>query len=116
MVADAPKFTCVFYRTASGGEPAREWLRSLSKAARQQVGADLLYVQHFWPTGMPRVRALGSGLHEVRSTAGRSEFRVFFCVRGTTLYILHGIQKKTPKTPAGELAMARARQREVEGV
>lgn len=114
-MADEPKFRCVFYRTASGAEPARDWLRALPKAARRQVGADLLYVQHFWPTGMPRVRALGRGLHEVRSTVGRSEFRVFFCVRGTTLYVLHGIQKKTVKTPASELATARARQREVDG-
>ena len=35
----------VFYRTAQGGEPVREWLRSLPIEDRQKIGRDLALVQ-----------------------------------------------------------------------
>ncbi len=114
-VSASPKITCIWYRSSTGNEPVREWVRGLTREARYEIGADLLYVQSFWPTGMPRVRSLGAGLHELRTTAGRSEYRLFFCVEGTTLVVLHGFQKKTQKTPDNELAIARKRLKKVKG-
>lgn len=35
----------VFYRTATGIEPVREWLRSLPEADRRAIGLDLATVQ-----------------------------------------------------------------------
>jgi phage-related protein len=89
------------------------WLRTLPKGARVAIGADLLNVQTAWPVGMPTVRPLGGGLHELRSTAATGEYRVLFCVAGRTLYALHGFQKKTQKTPPTELETARRRQKDV---
>jgi hypothetical protein len=57
----------VFYRTSAGNEPVREWLQSLTKPEKFRVGVDIWKVQSEWPIGMPHVRPLGSGLHEVRS-------------------------------------------------
>lgn len=34
----------VFFRTDAGGEPVREWLRSLPKEDRQAIGEDILTV------------------------------------------------------------------------
>jgi phage-related protein len=114
-VSASPKLACVWYRSATGTEPVREWVRGLPEEVRREIGADLFYVQAFWPTGMPRVRSLGAGLHELRTTAGRNEYRLFFCVEGDTLVVLHGFQKKTQKTPDDELATARTRLKKVKG-
>ena len=57
----------VFYRTAAGAEPVRDWLRGLSAEDRKTIGADLATVQVGWPIGMPLCGSLGGGLWEVRS-------------------------------------------------
>jgi phage-related protein len=53
--------------------------------------------------------ALGSAQHP----AGKSHRRVFFCAHQETLVTLHGLIKKTPKTPAADLKLTRKRMREV---
>jgi len=49
------KIPAIFYRSASGDEPVREWLKALDKADRQAIGEDIAYVQYKWPIGKPRV-------------------------------------------------------------
>lgn len=51
----------VFYRSAGGAEPVREWLRSLPAQDRRVIGGDLATLQVGWPMGMPLCRALGAG-------------------------------------------------------
>ena len=41
----------VFYRTAAGAEPVREWLRRLSIEDRKTIGTDLATLQVGWPNG-----------------------------------------------------------------
>ena len=50
----------VFYRTSTGVEPVRDWLRSLPDADRQTIGIDLATVQIGWPVGMPLCLSLGA--------------------------------------------------------
>lgn len=35
------KLDAFFYRSATGNEPAREWLKSLAKAERKAIGEDI---------------------------------------------------------------------------
>jgi phage-related protein len=63
----------------------------------------------------PLVGAFGGGLYEVRTSLAGDIYRVFFCVTGDTMFLLHGFQKKTQKTPQREIDTARTRQKEVEG-
>jgi phage-related protein len=64
--------------------------------------------------GMPHTRAMGAGLFEVRAKGREGIGRAFYCtVIGQRIVILHAIVKKTEKTPAHDLDIARARQREV---
>lgn len=35
----------IFYRTAAGSEPVREWLQGLGESERQAIGKDLLRAQ-----------------------------------------------------------------------
>lgn len=107
-----PRLGCAFYRTESGHEPVREWLRDLGKEVSKAVGSDILTVQWNWPVGKPLVDGLAGGLYEVRSTHQRKEYRVFFCISSSTMVLLHGIVKKTRATPRADLELARKRLKE----
>jgi len=70
-----------FYRSDSGREPVREWLKELSLEDRKVIGEDIKDVEFAWPIGMPLVRSLGNELWEVRSSLPRGRIaRVIFCV------------------------------------
>ncbi|MDR2108091.1 MAG: type II toxin-antitoxin system RelE/ParE family toxin [Coriobacteriales bacterium] len=58
---------------------------------------------------MPLIRKMENELWEIRSRFRKGSARVFFIVDGTTMVLLHGIIKKTQKTPQKELDIARAR-------
>ena len=59
---------------------------------------------------MPLVRKIEADLWEVRSrlSAGRIA-RLFFTVEENEIVLLHGFIKKSQKTPANELRLARNR-------
>jgi hypothetical protein len=42
----------IFFRTESGGEPVRTWLRQLSDDDRKKIGEDIKTVEFGWPIGM----------------------------------------------------------------
>lgn len=103
-----------FYRSTSGREPVREWLkRELSLGARQAIGADIKTVQEGWPLGMPLVRKLDTQLWEVRSHAPEGIARVLFTLVEADMVLLHGFTKKSGKTPQDDLALAKQRRNEV---
>jgi phage-related protein len=107
------KTSVVFYQTRAGAETVRDWLKGLDDDDRRAIGQDLMRVQYRWPIGMPLCRALGDGLWEVRSDLSSNRIaRVFFCFTEGQLVALHGIIKKTQKTPAADLDLARKRKRE----
>jgi len=87
-MADDPqpkKIPLIFFRTLTGSEPVRQWLKGLPEEERQAIGKDLVRAQWRWPVGMPLCRAMGSGLWE-----------------------------KTRGTPDEDLALARKRKKELE--
>jgi phage-related protein len=115
MVSTTPQKTpLLFYRSANGKEPAREWLKSLDEPDRQAVGQDLMRAQWRWPVGMPLCRSMGQGLWEIRTNLPSQRIaRVLLCPHEGALVALHGFIKKTQKTPDDELALARKRQKEL---
>lgn len=109
------KLAASFYESASGVEPVREWLKGLSADDRKVIGDDIATLEFGWPVGMPVCRPMGSGLFEVRSTlTGHRIARVLVCAAKGHLVLLHGFEKKTQKTPAGDLALAKKRMKEIE--
>ena len=115
MVKDTTQKTpLVFYRSGSGKEPVREWLKALEAADRLVVGQDLMRAQWRWPVGMPLCRAMGQGLWEIRTELPSQRIaRVLLCHHEGLLIALHAFIKKTQKTPDAELALARKRQKEL---
>jgi hypothetical protein len=45
-----------FYRTETGNEPVREWLKQLEVLDRKIIGTDIKTVEYGWPIGMPTCR------------------------------------------------------------
>jgi phage-related protein len=108
------KIPLAFFRTTSGREPVRDWLKELAREDRRTIGQDLERVQRRWPVGMPLARPLGQGLWEVRSNlTGNRIARVIFCFCEDHLVALTGFIKKAQKAPRGELDLARARKKEL---
>jgi phage-related protein len=103
-----------FWRSAAGREPVREWLNELRRQDKRTMGRDIAKVQFGWPIGLPLCRPLSGGLWEVRSALpSKRQARVFFGFYDGMLIALHAIIKKTQKTPADELVLARQRLKEV---
>ncbi|WP_407519608.1 type II toxin-antitoxin system RelE/ParE family toxin [Methylobacterium oryzisoli] len=103
------RISAEFYRTESGNEPVREWLRSLPLADRQTIGKDIRKAEYGWPIGMPTCDALGDGLWEIRTSLNHRIARVFFCLAEGRMILLHGIIKKSRVAPQVDLETARKR-------
>ena len=110
------KIEVVFYQSAAGSEPVRDWLKEdVSGDERKIIGADIKTVEYSWPIGMPVSRPMGSGLHEVRSNLpGNRMARVLFCVENGQMVLLHGFIKKTRATQKADLDLAKTRKKEIE--
>ena len=100
----------IFYRTEAGGEPVRDWLKSLpSPDDRKRIGEDVKTVEFGWPIGMPGCKPLGDGIYEVRThlTQNRIARVLFYIDEKKRMVLLHGFIKKTRKTPSDDLVLAR---------
>lgn len=106
------RLDAVFFRSASGSEPVREWLKELPKVDRKAIGEDIAYVQYKWPIGKPRVDHLRGDVWEVRTSLGNRIARTLFAVQGGQLILLHGFIKKTQRAPDREKELAERRLKE----
>jgi phage-related protein len=106
----AMSWSIVYYRVALQREllclPATIQARYVHLTARMTAfGPDL---------GMPHSRAMGGGLFELRLKAAAGIARVFYCtLPGRRIVMLHQFVKKSEKTPAREIALARRRLKEI---
>lgn len=104
-----PTLRVEFYRESNGNEPVRSWLQSLDKPIKVIIGEDISKVQFRWPLGMPLVRSLGGGIHELRSHIPNGIIRIIFMVVNKTMVLLHGFIKKTQQLPMTDLKIAKGR-------
>lgn len=107
---EGKRVTVVFFRTEAGGEPVRQWLKSLPHDEdRKRIGADIKTVEFGWPLGMHVCRPLGDGIYEVRThlTQNRIARVLFYVDRKQQMVLLDGFIKKTQKTPHEDLELAR---------
>jgi phage-related protein len=111
MKAERP-LKVVFFKTDTGNEPVRQWLKALSKEDCKVIGTDILTVQYAWPVGKPLVDNLGDSLWEVRSRLDNRIARTFFVMVNQEMILLHGFIKKQQKTPQDELELATKRKKQ----
>lgn len=102
-----------FFRTETGNEPVREWLRSLPKEDKKAIGEDINTVQYGWPIGMPLAKKLCNGIWEIRTRLEHRIARVLFTLSEDYMILLHGFIKKTEKTPKDDLNLAIKRMKQL---
>ena len=113
MIERLKPLPLVFWKSAAGREPVRDWLNELPRDDQRTIGRDIAKVQFGWPIGLPVCRPLGNGLWEVRSSLpSRREGRVLFGFHDGMLIALTAFIKKTQATPAGEITLAQQRMKE----
>lgn len=105
------RIQAVFFRTASGVEPVRKWLKAMGKRDKVLIGTDIRTVEMGWPIGMPVCRKLVEDIFEVRTTLKDTIARVLFAIEDGDMILLEGIIKKQQKTPADAIELAKSRLR-----
>lgn len=104
-----PTLEVRFFKTSSGSEPVRDWLKELTSVDRKIIGEDIKTVQFGWPLGMPLVRKMSANLWEVRIHLVTRIARILFTVDSGVMVLLHGFIKKSQETPKEDLDLAKAR-------
>ncbi len=91
-----------------------EDIRRFPEDVRRSAGYQLRRVQEgLQPNDWKPVPDVGTGVQEIRLRTG-GEHRVFYVARfAEAVYVLHGFEKKTQKTPKRDLELARARYRDL---
>jgi phage-related protein len=111
-----PKLKATFYAQPGSeppSQPVRDWLLSLPKPDRIEIGGDIQAVQFGWPLGLPLVRHLQGDLWEVRTHLSNRIARVIFAVEDGAMYLLHGFIKTTQKTPPADMELAQKRWKQI---
>ncbi len=89
--------------------------RAIPRGQADHRARHIAKVQYGWPVGLPLCRPLSGGLWEVRATLpSNRQARIFFGFHDGMLVVLHAIMKKTQKTSAEDLALARQRFKELQ--
>ncbi len=106
-------WTVEYYIEDNGTAPAREFLNRLDKKTHARFLWSLEQLKarnvqaHF-----PLVRHLEGKLWELREESQTNIYRIiYFFFSGRRIVLLHGFQKKTEKTPRGEIEIAKKRLR-----
>jgi phage-related protein len=87
-----------------------EVLSNFSKTVRQKIGWNLDMVQMgVLPLDAKPMTTIGRGVWELRASH-RGQFRLVYVVKkGDAIYVLHVFEKKTQKTSAKDIRLARQR-------
>ncbi|HYM14997.1 MAG TPA: type II toxin-antitoxin system RelE/ParE family toxin [Dehalococcoidia bacterium] len=105
-----------FYVVERGTSPAFEFLTTLPPRAQAKLLRVLGLLEAYGPSlREPYVKRLTGwpGLLELRTSVGSDAFRLFFFFAGQDVaVVVHGIRKKSERTPARDLSTADARRKD----
>ena len=97
--------------------PVREFLEELARRHPKAFARLALDLEVLGAEGLrsPRItiRPLGDKLWELKRLYDGIQYRVFFGVRKSAVWLVHGMEKKSAKTPRDALELARRQLREV---
>ena len=90
-------------------------LKSFPPEARRDAGFNLDFVQRgLEPSNWRPMRAVGSGVNEMRIHDATGAFRVIYLARlPEGIYVLHCFRKKTRKTRKADIELAANRLRQI---
>ena len=91
-------------------------LRGFSEMARRRAGHQLDLVQHGRdPDDWKPMTSVGAGVREIRVRDENGIYRVMYVTKfGEFVYVLHCFEKKTQKTPSGDLQISIRRYKDLQ--
>jgi phage-related protein len=94
---------------------ALDELRGFPVDARRDAGYQIDRVQHGYdPDDWKPMPSVGKGVREIRIREAAGAFRVIYLAKlEDAIYVLHCFQKKTEKTAASDIDLARNRYKEL---
>ena len=110
-MSETGDWAIVFFTELSGRSPVREFLAGLDAKSQarfirsiEQLRERNVYARE------PLVRHLEGKIWELREESQTNIYRLlYFFFTGRQIVFLHGFQKKSQKTPRGEIAIAQER-------
>jgi len=104
-------FQIIFYETADGKKPVEIFLDSLDpRMAAKVIGLLELLEERGTELRAPYSEHLEDGIFELRCKLGSNITRLlYFFVIGKRIVVTNGFIKKTQKTPASEIQLAKSR-------
>lgn len=103
----------LFFQTARGDFPVREFIEEQDKSVRTKIGLSVrLLIKNGPYLKPPYIKKLQSKLYELR-ISGKVEIRIFYTIAHNEYYLLHAFKKKSQKTPSKEVKVALDRTREL---
>jgi len=111
-MSDKPKgkvLKVYFFRTSTGNEPVKDWLKLRTQEDKKAIGEDIKAVEFSWSVGYPKVTKLDKNLWEVRTDLQDGICRVFFTIWKRYMILLHVIIKKSQKPIKQDLDLAKRR-------
>jgi phage-related protein len=107
----SPRWEVDDYRGPQGARPVKAFLDGLAAPAKAKVYAALeMLATEGDRLRLPRSRALGGGLFEIRVQHPDGPFRIIYCFRpGRKVLLLHGFVNRTQQIPAQDLGLAKER-------
>ncbi len=92
-----------------------EALKQFPRIARRSAGLPLDQVQRgLDPDDWKPLKTVGAGVNEIRVRDAAGAFRVIYVARlAEAIFVLHCFEKKSRRTPASDIAIARKRYRQL---
>lgn len=102
-------FTVIFYELSNGRSPVEEFLSSLDISMRAKaVGLLQILQEKGSQLREPYTKPLGDGIFELRIQSGNNISRIlYFFYSGGKIVLTNGFVKKTQRTPAKEIKLAK---------
>ncbi len=96
------------YRGPHGARPVKAFLDGLAAPAKAKVYAALeMLAAEGNRLRLPKSRALGNGLFEIRVAHPEGPFRIIYCFQpGRKILLLHAFVKRAEQIPAQDLELA----------
>jgi len=109
------KYVVLFYETAAGRQPTREFLNSLPVKVRAKISKWVVKLEECGPN-LPRPYAdiVQGKIRELRIIFASTQYRLLYFFYGKYIIITHGFIKKTDNVPDNELMKAEYMMRDFE--
>ncbi|MBI4679518.1 MAG: type II toxin-antitoxin system RelE/ParE family toxin [Elusimicrobia bacterium] len=117
MLYSIMSFLRIRFYPEGGAGPVRDYLTDLAQARPAAYAKLALDLETLGAEGLRSrrisLRPLGGGLWELKRRFEGTQYRVFLCVVRGAVWLLHGIEKKSAKTPKNALRLAQERMRRI---